>query len=317
MRLSLRLASLATAFTGLASACFGWGYEGHRTVADLARMHLSPTAKEQIVKILGNDDLAAISTWPDDLRGALRNYGPLAADPEAHEFNKKFPKNQNWHFVDLPIGYPGYTDDSPFSSDNDVVHGLKKAIETLEGMDTGISKVQALKFVVHLTGDIHQPLHTTCGYFDFSDPEHVKLVTDLNKIDPKNGDEGGNLLVYGERNNLHSFWDTYCIEKIVGKDEAKLVALLKDRTPKDWETPGDYHGWPEQWATESAKVATDQVYPGLVYGAEVPKTEKHGRQIAITLPDGYVERAEPVVEDQLAKAGLRLADLLNSIKWAP
>ena len=66
---------------------------------------LTPQAKAGVEKILGNDDLASISTWLDDVRNAKRHHvGPLKSNAEAAAFSAKFPTNELWHYVDLPVG---------------------------------------------------------------------------------------------------------------------------------------------------------------------------------------------------------------------
>ena len=317
MRLFARLFAVSALSASLAPLALAWGPEGHKTVGDLARARLSPQARAEVVKILGDDDLGAVASWADDLRGAASHYGSLVGNPEAESFNRKFPHNGTWHFVDLPVGSTKYEDDGPFSGPDDVVHALKRSIATLEGTDTGMTPAQALKFVVHLVGDIHQPLHSTSGYYDVSDPDHPKLLTAGDKINEEMGDKGGNdLMIANSSRELHRFWDSGLVEKVAGKDEPKLLALLSTREPKGWQTPGDYHTWPEAWATESSEIATADVFAGLTFGhAELSPSGKI-KEIQTTLPAGYSEKNEPVVEDQLAKAGLRLADLLNHLHWA-
>src|SRR5215469_12510170 len=66
----------------------------------------------------------------------------------------------------------------PFSSQNDIVHAIRTAIDVLEARSSRFTKVQALRIIVHLVGDIHQPLHTVSGYYDVTDLEHPKLISD-------------------------------------------------------------------------------------------------------------------------------------------
>src|SRR5262245_50550149 len=87
----------------LVSSSFAYGAQGHRTVAQIAQQRLNQRAKDAIAQILKPDrckDLACISTWPDDLKLAVRNAkGPLAGNREALAFQRKFSKNAKWHFV--------------------------------------------------------------------------------------------------------------------------------------------------------------------------------------------------------------------------
>jgi S1/P1 Nuclease len=143
---------------------YPWGAEGHQAIGEAARAILTPEARIEIQKILGDDDLASIAVWLDDLRNLAHHHsGPLRDDPEAMAFNAKFPENDSWHFVDLPVGFTNYSLDGSFSSPNDIVHALRRAIDVLEGKSSEFTKVQALRIIVHLVGDIHQPLHTVSG----------------------------------------------------------------------------------------------------------------------------------------------------------
>jgi hypothetical protein len=77
---------------------YPWGGDGHRAIAEAARTQLSPETRAKVEKILGNDDLAAVAGWLDDVRIARRRHtGPLKDDPEAQEFNARFPANDVWH----------------------------------------------------------------------------------------------------------------------------------------------------------------------------------------------------------------------------
>ena len=120
----------------------------------------------------------------------MKHQGPLAKDPEAAQFNHQFPDNGQWHFVNLPLGSAEYTDNGRFSADNDVVQIINqcvKILETPEGQKTRFTKKQALKFLVHLVGDIHQPLHVGTGYYDLSGPTPV-LIEDPAKAYRKQND---------------------------------------------------------------------------------------------------------------------------------
>jgi hypothetical protein len=147
-----------------ATPVYPWGAEGHQAIGEVARTMLSSKARGEIQKLLGNDDLASIAVWLDDVRNLAHHHsGPLKDDPEAKAFNSKFPENDSWHFVNLPVGFTNYSLGGPYSSLNDIVHALRRAIDVLEGKSSQFTKVQALRIIVHLVGDIHQPLHTVSG----------------------------------------------------------------------------------------------------------------------------------------------------------
>src|SRR5262245_17024025 len=117
----------------LATSSFPWGEEGHQAVGEAASAMLRPHARQIIKGILGSDDLASASLWLDNVRAAARHHtGPLKNDPETRAFNTKFPDNATWHFVNLPVGFSDYQLNGPFSSRNDIVHALRRAIAVLE-----------------------------------------------------------------------------------------------------------------------------------------------------------------------------------------
>lgn len=295
-----------------------WGAEGHAAIGIIAEQNISPGTRQQIERILGNDDLAGIASWMDELRAASAGYGPLAANPEAREFAKRFPHNDRWHYDDLPLGETEYRDDDPFARPDDVVHRLNHAIDVLEGRASDVTPRIALYMVVHFVGDLHQPLHMACGYYDVSDPAHPRLLTDPAQCQGHPDDKGGNVLRFGPDrwDELHGYWDTGLVRKLSHSREASPLAklLMASGAPDGAATGGDYHRWAEAWASESIAAARI-AYRGITFGqAEVD--DRGIRQIAITLPPGYDEQALPVVQRRLALAGYRLAALLNAIQWS-
>ncbi len=286
-------------------------------VGEIAAGRLTVKTRAAVTAILGSDDLAEVSVWADELREAARHQGPLVQDAEAREFNRRFPKNGNWHFVNLPLGSAAYTDDGPFSSADDVVHAINACIAVLEGKSDRFTAAQALKLLVHFVGDLHQPLHASTGYFNLSNPAAPKLVTDPKAVDERTGDHGGNSLYYTKSGELHALWDTALVKKAGGSDYRQVAAAMKKRIkPSAWKTPGDYHGWAERWATDSVQVAAI-AYHGIRFGPATVNAKGGLERDEIELPVGYQQANETMVADQLAKAGFHLAELLNSISWKP
>jgi hypothetical protein len=146
-------------------------------------------------------------------------------------------------------------------------------------------RLQALEEVAHFIGDIHQPLHAA-----------------------DNGDHGGNLVRVREngdlRTNLHHLWDDTVVEYAVGTDEASAEAALRPSIAahaKEW-SAGDVDGW----LMESHQIAVHYVYAKLAHPpacGQVAEPQEIGRE--------YLEGAKPIVRAQLAKAGVRLALVLN------
>ncbi|HEY5079809.1 MAG TPA: S1/P1 nuclease [Opitutaceae bacterium] len=305
-----------------ASPAYPWGREGHAALATVASQNLSAEARAHVVKILGNDDLGSIASWMDDLRSATIHTGPLAFDAEAQRFIADFPKNGQWHYVDLPLGSKAYELDSPFSNPNDVVHMAEEAIRVLEGAgDKRIPRKVALYMLVHFVGDEHQPLHIGNGFYDIGADGSAKLVTDPDAAKGLPNDKGGNAIFFGPGrfDELHAYWDVALVTKITGsEDVAGLAAVLQNEiTSKGagWKSPGDYHHWPETWATESL-VAARTAYAGLVFGAVTPDPKGGFAKIQITLPPRYDETCVPLAKQRLGQAAYHLAEVLNAIQWA-
>jgi hypothetical protein len=306
----------------IASPAYPWGKEGHEALAIVAGEKLSAEARSHVIKIVGSDDLASISVWMDDLRSAFFHTGPLAFDPEAQKFNADFPENGQWHYVDLPLGTKAYELDGPFANPHDVVHMAEEAVSVLEGGgDKRITKLEALRMLVHFVGDEHQPLHVGNGFYEIGADNAPKLVTDPAAAKGLPNDKGGNALFFGPGrfDELHAYWDTALVKKIADTDQvAELAAVLQKKVAEDgatWRSAGDYHHWPEEWATESLEAART-AYAGLAFGAVTPDPKGGFRKIQITLPARYEEVCVPIAQERLAHAASHLADLLNSIHWA-
>jgi hypothetical protein len=161
------------------SQVFGFGDQGHKAIWTLAQDYLHPATKQKVTAILAGDKLTMTAVWLDKARSAARhNSGPLANDPETKSFNSQFPNNAESHFVNLPLAAGSYRAGRAFTSNDDVVHAINRSIATLEGKHTGMSKRIALRALVHLVGDIHQPLHCATGYYNVSNLARPKLISE-------------------------------------------------------------------------------------------------------------------------------------------
>jgi hypothetical protein len=304
----------------LATSAFGYGHEGHQAIAEFARSRLSPSARKAVIQLLGNDDLAAIATWPDDLKLAKKHKGPLAGDAEAQAFNESFPYNGQWHFLNLPLGADHYEESGRFSDSDDIVHKINECIAILEapkGQPTAFQKKQALRFLVHLVGDIHQPLHVGTGYYDLSSAKPM-LIEAPDQAYRHNNDEGGNYLNYGNSHftELHNYWDDTLVEHVAHTGNYRKLALALESRVKasSWTGAGDYHHWADQWATDSVH-ETRGVYRGIEFLSAERKRNGKLKVVHIRLPENYEETQSGRAADQLAKAGFHLAELLNQIQF--
>jgi hypothetical protein len=302
---------------------FGWGAEGHKAIGELARQQLSAAARKGVIKVLGNDDLAAVATWPDEVKQAAAGQGPLAHDPEAQKFNSRFPDNKDWHFVNLPLKSPGYTPSAFGAQPHDIVHLINRCITVLEtpsGQKTDLTRKQAVRFLVHLVGDIHQPLHVADGYYRFDAHDNATLVEDPAQAKGLQDDRGGNDLFFGpgDHDELHGYWDFDLVEKTAGGPEFHQLVAKLQKIPRaaDWATGGDYHkDWAKSWANDSLAAAEG------AYHVKFARAHFDGQghlRIDITMlpsKDGYLQEHVKVAAGHLAKGAGHLADLLNRIRW--
>lgn len=262
LRRSLALLLACCVFISPARA---WGPEGHRIVAALAQRHLDPAAEAEVERLLAPEhthQLADIANWADDLRSDPRQDALWKATRSMHYINMH---DRRCHYQpprDCPDG-------------RCVVAALAHYVGVLgDARQSDAVRRQALKFVVHFVGDIHQPLHA--GYRD---------------------DKGGNdyqVRFQGEGSNLHRVWDSGLLDTrgldwpayARRLDARGAVALPAPIAPLD-----DPYA---QWAEESCRLSRD-IYPsGHVIDA------------------AYADAERPLAERRLREAGERLADLLDA-----
>jgi hypothetical protein len=304
---------------------FAWARAGHEVVALIAERLISPETQAKVRQLLakgGDKDLVSVACWADEVVLASRGEGPLSGNPEAQEFNTKFPKSRTWHFINLPLGTVSFEEVSKFTSPDDIVHAIGRSIQVLESPEAdpqGLTKGQALRLLVHLVGDIHQPLHCGTGFYKMIGPDAAQLITYPEEAFGHPTDRGGNLLFYGTNptDQLHALWDAVIVAKIdgtVGYEALGNFLLQDDFHRQMTETPGDYHHWAEAWAIESVRIAT-LAYLGIAFENAAFDTNNNLVRIGIKLPVHYLETNRAYARLQLTKAGVRLAQLLDNITW--
>ena len=318
-----------------ASDAAAWGDLGHQAIAYAAYQLLDEPTRAAVARAAGiprlrAEDLARMATWADDIR-RLERTGPHALDPEeireAEAFARRFPDHPTWHYVNLPLGEPYPPHASAYTRPNDVVGSLLRCVAVLEGRDaTALTKRIALRFLVHLVGDVHQPLHVGAGFFDIREPAMPRLVRNPAGARRVVSDLGGNRLTFATT-NLHATWDHGLVVALGVPDARRLAAELlasMSTDPPPARAGSDYLGWPRDWATESSRVAANIAYPPLRFGPARGKTSEAARpddidHIDIVAPsyDEYVNNlgVRAAVRAQLARAAARLAALLSRIHW--
>jgi hypothetical protein len=242
-----------------------WGPEGHNLVARIAEAQLTPAAKARVAEILGPDaTIVSISSWADQVR-------------------RQRPATEHWHYIDIPItvAHMDLARDCP--KGDCVVAQIEADEAALRNPATGpLQRREALMFLIHFIGDMHQPLHSS-----------------------DNKDRGGNdvhVVFNGHNGNLHGAWDSGILGRI-GKEDDLFPVLLKE-AEKHYEKWSK--GTPEQWAEECHKKAVK-----IVYGKLPKKAAGADAVTPITLDATYEKIAEPLIRRQIEEAGDRLARALN------
>ena len=309
------LCSLALLLTAIGPVpMHAWGCEGHQIVALIAMKHLQPQVATQVNSILAASPVAAtlrhfcrtsglppmveVASWADDVRSDQPDTGPL-------------------HYINIPLtATRDKYELSVACQQGCIVDAIAKYTQQLKTSGDPKVRADALRFLVHFVGDIHQPLH-----------------------DETNGDEGGNCVPVefeGEEPrvtnaqhedyfpNLHSVWDT-------GIPQSMLAS--HDMTVEEFADFLDYRyrprfqrwnsGQAADWAWEGHDLAIS-AYRSLP--ANLPRDldfkpgtcadnnhiAKRLADLHMVLGERYDNVSHPIVEEQLTKAGIRLAALLNA-----
>lgn len=264
---------VALAASALApSGVLAWGNEGHQVIALIAADRLTPSARVEIADLLGGDarqSMENASTWADYIRLTR-------------------PETAPWHYVNIEISASGYNAATDCPAGDCVIAQVEKDARIIA--DRQLAKpvrAEALRFLIHFAGDLHQPLH--CA---------------------DNHDRGGNevgVLIGAEQTNLHGVWDADVVAAL-GRDPEQAASALEAQITSD-----DVASWGRgsvaDWANQSFGVAKRVVYAGL--------RGQGGTEAPIILPQDYAARMRPVTATQLERAGVRLALLLNEALGQP
>jgi len=255
----------------LALACpnvQAWSRQGHQLVGELAERQLSPAVLAEVRELLADEpepSLAAIAPWADEIRADNGDLGQ---------------RSKRWHYVNIPGADCNYRPERDCPDGNCIIGAIEAQRAILaDRSQPREARAQALKFVVHFLGDVHQPMHA--GY------PH---------------DRGGNgyQIQYrgkgapdGEGTNLHGVWD-YWLLRSAGLDvPAYADRLLARPAPQTASAAGE---GPRAWAMESCRlIRSESLYP-----------PRH------RIGDAYLEQHRPLAEQRIRLAGARLAELLEA-----
>ncbi len=273
----------------LTSSANAWGSTGHRVVAEIAQRHLTPVAQEKVSRILGGRTLADVANWPDELR----------SDP-------RFDKYKLLHFATVKNGVASYrnSDKAPCgdlvvaidalaaflrTGSRDALSSVKALADKSDGTGLGACNPQetdplttaaALSFLVHLMGDLHQPLHVG------------------------GTDQGGNLVKTNWmgrwQSNLHSTWDEEMVdyERLDYVQYARFLDHASDADVARWMT-GDTVSYADEAIAMRSKL---YVFP-----------DDAGQPAVHMISYKYIGAQRERIREQLLKGGVRLAAVLNTI----
>jgi hypothetical protein len=271
---------------------YKWGPKGHAAVATIGQAFINSNASASLLTLLpdNNGQMPPIASWADEIRS-----------------NPLYDWSHPLHFINTPAWNCNYerkrdcidpTYGSMYCVDSAIQNYTARILDSSIGAD---QQNEAIKFLVHFVGDIHQPLH--CGFTK---------------------DYGGNSIkgtYESSQWNLHAIWDDAIIQTRIDNDfngdenswMSYLVAQVKKTAPgtiKQWENcsaayKDPYDACSAQWGEESVKLACSNSYveaDGVTHIAN-----------GFNLGDPYYKRNLPVVESQIMKGGVRLANVLNTM----
>lgn len=241
------------------SPALAWGKTGHRVTAAIADTHLSGLARAHVREILGVETLAEAGNWPDEMKSNPDPFWQKTASP--------------WHYV--TVGGLTYDRAPPEGDALGALAFFRKLL--LDPRTSHAHRQLALRFIVHLVSDLHQPLHNG-----------------------RPGDRGGNEVKvkwFGRDTNLHAVWDTALIDE-TGYSFTEMTDRLNRHT-----SSADVIAWwnpnPRDWISESVQVR-ETIYPA--------KPE---------LSYDYIYQHTPMMELRLKQSGVRLAAYLNALFAEP
>ena len=234
----------------------GWGKTGHRVVGQVAYNHLTKKAKKNIQAILGKEHLGMVGNYMDFIRA-----------------DKKYDHMTPWHYCTIPNGM--IYEEAGTPDEGDVIITIQRLVSELKSKNfTDKDELFALKCLVHLVGDIHQPLHVGNGEDAGGNQVKVKFLW--------------------RSLNLHSLWDSGLIDhqQLSYSEYTKVVDVATKEEISKWQSEGIM-----VWVDEAIS------YRPTIY--DIPDDGKLGYQY------NYVHLA--TVNERLLKAGIRLAGILNEI----
>ncbi len=255
---------------------FPWGIRGHRIVARIAENHLTENARQKVTELLKEDTLTKVANEADSYRSQSK-----------------------WKCA-APFHYVSIEDKEIYlnaqkAAGGDIVRALVYFEDVLRDKKSKpVAKALALKWLVHLVGDIHQPLHVGRAC-----------------------DRGGNsteVSWFKAKSNLHKVWDVELInyEELSFSEYATEIDKADEKTLAAWST-SNYLDWTAEAQTVRTQIYTCLSKDGCKAAAAFGSCEKKSTEPVPNLEYAYIEKNRELLNRQLLKAGIRLAALLNRI----
>lgn len=272
-----RLLFILLLFAAMAAPAQAWSPLGHRLIGELAQRQLDPAAQREVARLLAGEPeptLAGVANWADTLR---------QSDPA------RFRATSRWHYINVRSGPACTYQRERDCADGDcVIEALERERAVLADRRQSLARRRdALKFVVHFAGDIHQPMHN--GVRDDAGGNQVELELHTT-LEPE---------AYAREHyvdgvmatNLHALWDYYVLGEL-RLDEALYLRLLMAAGPVP---PGTPLATPAAWSRESCLLNEAWgTYP-----------------LQATLDRRFADAMRPLAERRILQGGYRLAALLN------
>ena len=275
-----RSALIALCFLLAPLQTLAWGKEGHEIIGNLAQRQINAKAQLEVARLLAGEPvptLAGVSSWADELR---------ESDPELGK------KTGRWHYVNFKSGDTcDYGPARDCADGNCVIAAINKNFTILsDNKRSDRERNEALKFLVHFVGDVHQPFHASYhddkGGNEFQINYQGKAWKRLSK--PKPGD------YVPSGWNIHSVWDSMIIESKT-RDAGAYADLLWKRPALPYDATKRSDRPAVDWAVESCRIMKQE--------NPYPKTH--------VIKDDYLEKYRPLQERRLREAGARLAAMIN------
>jgi hypothetical protein len=329
-----------------------WDYPGHRMVgaiADLVLQRHYPAAQKRVGELLDitlangqsqKRSLRDVAVFPDCAKSGNEPFCGRPPSAEEKDYAARNPHNGAYHFTDVPLQQRAYASGSAGTGDTDVVQMIQYAVAQLRGKplaakpDVKLTDTEAVWLLAHLVGDVHQPLHVGARYFDRDcetsvDPNLAGAgLPDFGIGSSIVGTTGGNLILLADpppavppADNLHFYWDGAAVFQAMraanlANDEQSFARLLAAAPPAGiagWDIAGPPETWAAQWATEVLPLAAEAHDRLTIRKGRKPAPFTGGCTWETALDPGYQDFASQRARDQVAKAGFRLAALLEAI----